>query len=257
MTFHKISIVGAGNLAWHLISLFYTKEVQLKVYARNTETLQELLKEFPRINIVSLYKDTVIEGDLIFLAIKDDAFESMYSYAFQPSAYVAHLSGARSLSAITSIACAGVAVVYPFQTFTKGREVYWKQIPIFVEAINEDLQGLLMQFLKELKLTVYEADLDTRKHIQLCGVLVNNFVYHLFTEAAVILEAKGIDKKILSPIIAETVTKFFELENPRKGQSGPALRKDFKTLGKHIEMLEKFPTLKTAYEELTKSILNA
>jgi len=256
MTFHKISIVGTGNLAWHLISLFYTKEVQIKVYARNEEALQALLKAFPRINIISLHKDTPIEGELIFLAIKDDAFESMYTYTFQSSAYVVHLSGARSLSAIASIACAGVGVIYPFQTFTKGREVYWKQIPIFVEAITEDLQALLIQFLVELKLTAYHADLDTRKHIQLCGVLVNNFVYHIFNEAAVILQAKGIDKKILSPIIAETVSKFFELENPREGQSGPALRKDFKTIGKHIEMLEKFPNLKTAYEELTKSILN-
>ena len=140
MTFNKISIVGTGNLAWHLISLFYTKEVQVKVYARNEEALQALLKTFPRINTVPLHKDTPIEGELIFLAINDDAFESMYAYTFQPSAYLVHLSGARSLSAITSIACAGVGVIYPFQTFTKGREVYWKQIPIFVEAITEAKQ---------------------------------------------------------------------------------------------------------------------
>ncbi len=256
MTFNKIAIVGTGNLAWHLITLFYNKELQIKVYARNTDALQDLLKAFPYIKIIVLDNETPIEGDLIFLAIKDDAFESMYSYPFQPSAYVVHLSGARSLQAITSIKCAGVGVVYPFQTFTKGRAVYWKQIPVFVEAITEELQALLIQFLLELKLTAYHADLDTRKHIQLCGVLVNNFVYHLFNESATILASKGIDKKVLSPIITETVSKFFELENPQEGQSGPALRKDFKTIGKHIEMLEKFPNLKTAYEELTKSILN-
>jgi predicted short-subunit dehydrogenase-like oxidoreductase (DUF2520 family) len=256
MTFHHIGIVGAGNLAWHLITLFYQKGVNLTVYARNAEALQSLLVEFPRINIVVLHQETTIEGDLIFLAVKDDAFESFYTYHFKPSAYVVHLSGARSLQAITSIKCAGVGVIYPFQTFTYGRAVYWKQVPIFVEAITEDLQALLIQFLLELQLTAYHADLDTRKHVHLSGVLVNNFVYHLFNEAAGILAQKGIDKKILSPIIAETVSKFFELEDSRLGQSGPAVRKDFKTIGKHMEMLEKFPNLKTAYEELTKSILN-
>jgi hypothetical protein len=256
MVFNKIAIVGSGNLAWHLISLFCKKEVQVKLYARSTEELQALQNEFPAIRSIVLAKDTQIEGDIVFLAVKDDAFESLYAYDFQKSAYVVHLSGARSLQAITSIQCAGVGVVYPFQTFTKGREVYWKQVPIFVEAITEELQLLLLQFLDELKLTAYVADLDTRKHVQLCGVLVNNFTYHLFNQASLILEAKGVDKKILSPIIAETVSKFFELEDPSQGQSGPALRKDFKTIGKHMEMLEKFPNLKTAYEELTKSILN-
>ena len=256
MLFNKITIIGSGNLAWHLITLFNKKEVQIKVYARNIEELQTLQEEFPAVKSMVLNKDTTIDGELIFLAIKDDAFESMYTYSFQESAYVVHLSGARSLQAITAIPCAGVGIIYPFQTFTKGREVYWKQVPIFVEAITEELRDKLLQFLNELKLTAYMADLDTRKHIQLCGVLVNNFTYHLFNEAAVILDAKGVDKKILSPIIAETVSKFFELENPRQGQSGPAFRKDFKTIGKHIEMLEKFPNLKTAYEEITKSILN-
>ncbi|MDB5258157.1 MAG: hypothetical protein JWM14_2852 [Chitinophagaceae bacterium] len=257
MSFKRISIVGSGNLCWHLLQLLHSKkDIKLTVYARDASKLEALQAEFPGVTTWTLTKDLIIEGDLIVLAIKDDALESIRNYSVESSAYLIHLSGARSLQSISSIPCAGSAVVYPFQTFTKGRPVHWRQIPVFVEGSSEVVEEQLMAFLQELRLTGYKADLETRKQVHLCGVLVNNFAYYLFNQALQLMEAKGLDKKMLSPIMTETVSKFLELENPSAGQSGPASRKDFKTIGKHLELLEKFPNLKSAYEELTKAIIN-
>lgn len=257
MLFKRISIVGSGNLCWHLLQLLHSKkDLKLTVYARDASKLEALVAEFPGITTWMLTKDLIIEGDLIVLAIKDDALESIKNYTIEPSAHLIHLSGARSLQSISSIPCAGSAVLYPFQTFTKGRPVHWRQIPVFVEGSSEALEEQLMTFLQELKLTPYKADLETRKQVHLCGVLVNNFTYYLFNQALQLMEAKGFDKKILSPILTETVSKFLEMDDPEIGQSGPASRKDFKTIGKHLELLEKFPNLKSAYEELTKAIIN-
>jgi predicted short-subunit dehydrogenase-like oxidoreductase (DUF2520 family) len=257
MLFKRISIVGSGNLCWHLLQLLHgRKEFQLTVYARNTSTLEELAVEFPGITTWTLTPELTIEGDLVVLAIKDDALESMSNYKIAAGAYLIHLSGARSLQSISSIPCAGSAVVYPFQTFTKGRPVHWRHIPVFIEGSSPDIEEQLISFLQELKLTAYRADLDTRKQVHLCGVLVNNFTYYLFNQALQLMEAKGLERKMLSPILTETVSKFLELEDPAVGQSGPASRKDFKTIGKHLELLEKFPNLKLAYEELTKAIIN-
>ncbi|MDF2454899.1 MAG: protein of unknown function DUF2520-containing protein [Cytophagaceae bacterium] len=257
MLFKRISIVGSGNLCWHLLQLLHSKkDLKLTVYARDTEKLEALATEFPGITTWTLTKDLIIEGDLIVLAIKDDALESIKNYAIDPKAYLIHLSGARSLQSIATIPCAGSAVVYPFQTFTKGRPVHWRQIPVFVEGSSAAIEEQLMAFLEELRLSPYKADLETRKQIHLCGVLVNNFTYYMFNQALQLMEAKGLDKKMLSPILTETVSKFLELDDPSVGQSGPASRKDFKTIGKHLELLEKFPNLKSAYEELTKAIIN-
>jgi predicted short-subunit dehydrogenase-like oxidoreductase (DUF2520 family) len=257
MLFKKISIVGSGNLCWHLLQLLHAKkEVQLTVYARDASKLEALAEEFPGITTYILTKDLTIEGDLIVLAIKDDALESIKLYHIAPTAHLIHLSGARSLQSIAAIPCAGTAVVYPFQTFTKGRPVHWRHIPVFVEGSSVEIEDQLIAFLQHLRLTGYKADLETRKQVHLCGVLVNNFTYFLCNQALQLMEEKGLDRKILSPILTETVSKFLELENPSAGQSGPASRKDFKTIGKHLEMLEKFPNLKTAYEELTKAIIN-
>ena len=257
MLFKKISIVGSGNLCWHLLKLLHDKKpIQLTVYARNASELGELLGEFPGITVHALTKDIIIEGELIVFAIKDDALESMKNSSIEFGAYLIHLSGARSLQSIASIPCAGSAVVYPFQTFSKGRPVHWRQIPIFVEGSSPTVEEQLMAFLSELKLTATRADLETRKQVHLCGVLVNNFPYYLFNQALALMESKGLDKKMLSPIMTETVSKFLELEDPATGQSGPASRKDFKTIGKHLELLEKIPNLKSAYEELTKAIIN-
>ncbi len=257
MLFKRISIVGSGNLCWHLVQLLHNKqELKLTVYARDASKLEELVAEFPGISTWTLTKDLIIEGDLVVLAVKDDALESIKNYPIESSAYLIHLSGARSLQSISSIPCAGSAVVYPFQTFTKGRPVHWRQIPVFVEGSSLAVEEQLMTFLQELRLTAYRADLETRKQVHLCGVLVNNFTYYLFNQALQLMEAKGLDKKMLSPILTETVSKFLELEDPTVGQSGPASRKDFKTIGKHLELLEKFPNLKSAYEELTKAIIN-
>lgn len=257
MAFKRISIVGSGNLCWHLLQLLHGRaEVELTVYARNASKLDELKEEFPRITTWSLSKELKIEGDLIVLALKDDVLESIKDYQIESSACLIHLSGARSLQSIATIPCAGTAVVYPFQTFTKGRPVHWRHIPVFVEGSSPELEDQLMAFLQELRLTPYKANLDTRKEIHLCGVLVNNFSYYLYNQAKNLLEQKGLDRKILAPILTETVSKFLELEDPSTGQSGPASRKDFKTIGKHLELLENFPNLKSAYQELTKAIIN-
>lgn len=257
MSFKRISIVGSGNLCWHLLQLLHNKEeLKLTVYARDAAKLEALQAEFPSIATWTLTTDLIIEGDLIVLAIKDDALESIKNYSVETSAYLIHLSGARSLQSIASISCAGSAVVYPFQTFTKGRPVHWRQIPVFVEGSSPEVEEQIMAFLQKLRLTAYLGDLETRKQVHLCGVLVNNFSYYLYNQALQLMEEKGLDRKMLSPIMTETVSKFLELEDPASGQSGPANRKDFKTIGKHLELLEKFPNLKTAYEELTKAIIN-
>lgn len=257
MQVKKISIVGSGNLCWHLLKLLHDRNVaELTVYARSASVLGDLLGEFPRITAQPLSEKETIEGDIIVLAVKDDALESMKNYSFSASSYLVHLSGARSLQSIATIPCAGSAVVYPFQTFTKGRPVHWRHIPVLVEGSDQQVEEDLLEFLQGLKLNAKRAGLETRKIVHLCGVLVNNFPYFLFNEALQLLEEKGLDRRTLSPILTESVSKFLELEEPGSGQSGPAVRKDFKTIGKHLELLEKFPNLKSVYEELTKAIIN-
>ena len=66
---------------------------------------------------------------------------------------------------------------------------------------------------------------------------------------------EGTDFKLLLPLIEETALR---LRNhlPGEMRTGPAVRKDIKTLQKHLELLAPYPALHNIYLKMTDSIMN-
>ena len=65
-----------------------------------------------------------------------------------------------------------------------------------------------------------------------------NFLNYLLYISDDLLKTKKIDLSILNPIINETIRKAFK-GNIMSNQTGPAVRKDFKTIEKHLSILSK------------------
>ena len=59
---------------------------------------------------------------------------------------------------------------------------------------------------------------------------------------------------VLVPLINETAGKT-RLQHPRFNQTGPAARKDFQVIEKHLEMLKDEPAYREIYRLLTENII--
>ena len=84
-------------------------------------------------------------------------------------------------------------------------------------------------------------------------MFANNFTNSLYADAATLLEAQNLSFHLLHPLILETAMKAIELD-PRKVQTGPAIRSDELTIEKHLHLLESHPEAKKIYQLLTKQI---
>jgi predicted short-subunit dehydrogenase-like oxidoreductase (DUF2520 family) len=93
---------------------------------------------------------------------------------------------------------------------------------------------------------------DEQKMIaHVSAVFANNFSNHLFAIAEKLLDKQHIPFDILMPLIKNTVEKL-NTHSPADNQTGPAIRKDEKTIQKHVNLLT--DSDKIIYEMLTKSI---
>ena len=84
------------------------------------------------------------------------------------------------------------------------------------------------------------------------GFPANNFANHMFTLANEVLSERGVAFDALRPLIAETAAKVLEME-PKKAQTGPAIRLDEKVINNHLELI-KDDKIKEIYTILSESI---
>ena len=98
---------------------------------------------------------------------------------------------------------------------------------------------------------VYFIDSDQRKKVHLAAVYVNNFVNHLYHIAHEICARENLPFELLKPLIRETARKI-EVMAPSEAQTGPAKRKDLKTINEHLELLSE--DQKDLYQLISNSI---
>ena len=143
-------------------------------------------------------------------------------------------------------------VFYPLQSFSNDRNIDFSKIHICVESkIKTDL-SILKNLAKCIKSSVFAVNTKQREQLHLAAVLINNFTNHLFLEAAEICKNNSLPFELLKPIIKETFEKL-EILSPKNAQTGPAIRRDKKTINKHLKLIES-PDLKSIYKVFTLAI---
>ena len=245
----KVVILGAGNVATHLYRAFSgKKELELiQVYNRNLSKLKFVKESHKRIsNLQDLKK-----ADLYLLAVTDEAIETLADQLPNLEGLVVHTSGSAVITMLKKFPNHGV--FYPLQSFSKEKELDFKQIPICLEANSAKNLEFLREIASILSDTIYEIDSRQRKSLHLAAVFVNNFSNHLFALSAEFCKNEKVPFEILKPLIKETVHKLDSL-SPLEAQTGPAKRNDIKTIHAHKEMLGE--NEKKIYSILTESIQN-
>lgn len=246
----KVSIIGSGNVAQHLIQAFQlNSQIELvQVVARDIKKVAHLLDS----NRITSDYTQLQEADLYIIAVSDDSIAEVSSALPFKNRLIAHTSGTIALDSLNSNN--RPAVFYPLQTFSKDKPIDFKSVPICLEAENENDLQILKQLAHSISNAVYVINSEQRKALHVAAVFVNNFVNYLYQMGNEICDANAIPFEILKPLIQETANKIATL-SPKNAQTGPAKRNDLKTIAAHEEFLID-ENQAAIYKLLTQSLQN-
>jgi predicted short-subunit dehydrogenase-like oxidoreductase (DUF2520 family) len=241
-----ISIVGTGNVAWHLgKALFESGERIDFVYGRDVSKAKDLARSLKAELIEDL---TNLENRTVLICVKDEAIGEI-SEILHPSCFVIHTSGSVSINVLEGHE--GFGVLYPLQTFSKDRNIELSSVPFLVEASDKAHLISIIELASRIAENIQISNSEERKQIHLAAVYVNNFTNHIIQTAKQLMDEKGLDWKLLLPLLKETVDKLTEMD-PDEAQTGPAKRNDQITIQEHLSMLPE--SERELYEMISKRI---
>ena len=228
-----VVILGAGNVAHHLYKAFFSSEnvTVTQWYNRNTKSIRLVNNEVQLTDDLS----QLIEADIYIIAVSDDAIAGISKQLPFENRLVVHTSGSVSGYDIDQKNRRGI--FYPLQTFSKGTEIDFSEVPICYEALMKKDYDILKRLAKSISKNTKRINSDQRAALHLAAVFVNNFTNQLFRVAHEITESQGAEFDLLKPLILETANKVQDL-SPFKAQTGPAKRNDKKTIKRHLKMLD-------------------
>ena len=246
----RVSVIGSGNVAQHLIKAFSkTAEIDLvQVFSRNQKSI---IKTITKADVISDLED-LKTVDLIIISVTDIAISQVSKQIPNSDQLVVHTSGNVDINALDDKNRKGV--FYPLQTFSKSKEVDFSTIPIFLEAQNDSDYQTLEIVAKALSKSVHKISTEKRKALHVAAVFVSNFTNHLYQIGNEICIENNLSFDVLKPLILETANKIVTL-SPNEAQTGPASRKDSETIKEHLTNLTD-KNQKKIYKLLTKAIID-
>ncbi len=243
----KIIILGKGNVGSHLAEAFFRAGEDVELLSAREKNL------------------SFNQATHIIIAVKDRAIKEVSemicnkisALPVNERPIVVHTSGSIPISVLTEALPAGtpLGVFYPMQTFTKGVEMDYTTIPFLLEASDPQTLLLLKELASPISNDIVEADSEVRAAYHIAAVLTCNFTNHLCSIASDYLAEKGLEFRILLPLLEQTVAKL-RTSTPQEAQTGPAARGDQKVIDYHLSKLAQSPHISEIYRLLSQSISN-
>ena len=247
----KIVFIGAGNLATRLSLAMQRVGMQIgQVYSHTEASARQLATRLgcPWTNDLSALQE---DGDLYVFSLKDTVLSDVISKVKPNNGMWVHTAGSMPMSVFEGYA-QRFGVLYPLQTFSKGRNVNFDVLPIFLEANTDKNADYLKNIASALSENVRFMSSEKRRSLHLAAVFACNFTNHIYTLSYKLLENESIPADVLLPLIDETVSKIHSMP-PAAAQTGPAIRYDENVINKHLAMLDD-PDMQAIYRLLSQSI---
>lgn len=248
-------MIGAGNVAYHLARQFKKAGHSIVQVFSRTESAAEFLAEEVQAAFTDDLEKINTDATLYVFAVHDDAVEALAEELYLPDKIVVHTSAIIPMEVLEPVSDK-IGVFYPLQTMTKGHDIDFHEVPVFVEAADEEVRDKLLHLAASISGNVQEADLHKRKTLHIAAVFANNFTNHLYHISEALLKRENLQLEALMPLIKETVRKI-NSNKPFDVQTGPAKRGDMKTIEEHLEYLNEYPEFREIYLVLTESLLSA
>lgn len=246
----KISIVGTGNLAWHLSeALFRSGHTLLEFCGRSAESTRICAA---RVDAQPIEHPSLMsnDADFIFLCVSDTAIAEVSQQLPEGKSARIHCSGSTSIQILQGNYS---GVFYPLQSFRKSSSVRWSEIPVLVEGSTLEVTEALFHLASSLGCPTEAKTESDRQQIHLAAVLASNFVNLMWQKAEELCLQAGLEPELLHPLMEETLNKAIQL-GCSQAQTGPAVRGDKNTMEEHLARLESHAPWNSIYTLLSQEI---
>ena len=254
---YKIGLIGTGNVAWHLArNLENNGHSITTIYDRDLAKAKIFALDYFNAQITDDLGFSNSDASVFILAVSDDAIEELaQSIVLPPSAHLFHTSGTKPLKALGYANTENIGVFYPLQTFSKGKATNISEVPFCLEAETGNSRQVLTDLASSISDQIQFIDSNQRAVIHLSAVIACNFSNHMLSISKGVLEVNNMSFDLLKPLIAETINKALAI-GPENAQTGPARRKDLKTLDKQLDSLDNDESVAKIYQTISQHILD-
>ncbi|MBL7859082.1 MAG: DUF2520 domain-containing protein [Cyclobacteriaceae bacterium] len=252
-----VSFIGSGNLAWHLAPALDNTDFPVReVYSPNPVHAAALVEKLYEADVKASLDFSTSASRIFVIAASDDVIQTIAQELILPEdAILVHTSGSQPLSVLGYAATPDLGVFYPLQTFSKGKKIDFRDLPIFIESENERTEKILMAMAKAISKNVFKITSHDRKALHVAAVFAANFTNHMLLLAQDIMKENGLSFDWLKPLIAEMINKSLAI-GPENAQTGPARRGDLEILDKHIEFLQHDERVAEVYKLISQHIID-
>lgn len=244
--------IGAGNLATWLAAAMQESGVPVvQVFSRTASSAMALASRLG-CGWTNDAGKVCGDADLYVFAVRDDALASTVGQIAPNGGLWVHTAGSMSLGVFAGVV-KRYGVLYPMQTFSRQRRVSFRNIPVFIEASSKEDGLLLGEIAGRLSEEVHFLSSEQRQQLHLAAVFASSFTNRMYAIAWRLLEAQGLEGRLLLPLIDETAAKVHDLA-PAKAQTGPAVRHDAGVMKRHLERLGGEKELQELYRVVSRMI---
>ncbi len=255
---YKVAILGTGNLAWHLApALEDAGHTVTEIYSRESRKAESLTARLYTAEPKTDLDFSDSEAEIFIMALADSAIPNIAEELILPDeSILVHTSGAVSLDILGYSSASYTGIFYPLQTFTRDREIDFREVPFLLESEDETSLQKLKRLAKSLSNVSYTVKTKDRKALHVAAVFASNFSNHMLRIAEEIMGRQGLEFEMLKPLIIETISKSLEL-GAKKSQTGPAVREDMNTLDAHYQFLQYNEQLAEIYKLISQDIIDS
>ena len=247
-----ITIIGSGNVATHLAKAFHAAGHQIvQIWSREYDHAEALANQVfaePIDRLKLLYPT----ADVYILAVTDDALFDLALDLRLRDALVLHTAGSVSLRVLQPISRKN-GVIWSPQTFIRDIPMDYSQLPFCIEGSSPEVEEAIRDLLQPVSQHIFRVDTDQRQWLHLAAVMTNNFGNAINALAQDILQQHNIPFEILHPLITMTAEKIKQ-GGLWQQQTGPARRRDQKTIDNQRRLIADDEQLLKIYDLLTETI---
>ena len=247
-----ITIIGSGNVATHLAKALHAAGHQIvQIWSREYDHAEALANQVfaEPIDQLNLLYPT---ADVYILAVTDDALFDLALDLRLRDALVLHTAGSVSLRVLQPISRKN-GVIWSPQTFIRDIPMDYSQLPFCIEGSSPEVEEAIRDLLQPVSQHIFRVDTDQRQWLHLAAVMTNNFGNAINALAQDILQQHNIPFEILHPLITMTAEKIKQ-GGLWQQQTGPARRRDQKTIDNQRRLIADDEQLLKIYDLLTETI---
>jgi predicted short-subunit dehydrogenase-like oxidoreductase (DUF2520 family) len=242
--FDSVTVIGAGRVGSAMTARLRERGLRLEAPGRGGGEAAQ--SETGREGAVHPHSPGH-HGELRLLCVPDSAIAEV-AREIEPGPWIAHVSGATTLSALEPHERR--FSVHPLQTFTRARgaeqlDGAWAAIT----AETDEARERALWLAKTLGLEPFALADGSRPLYHAAAAIASNYLVTLYRTAAELFEQVGAPPEALVPLMRRTIENGFEL-------TGPIARGDWATVDAHRAAIHAARAeLDTLYETLAGATL--